>query len=206
MSDRITLSGEKRTEFGKGFARRMRVAGKVPAVVYGKDSEPMHLALDYHETFMAVRGNANALISLEVEGEKHLVLLKDKQVNPLSRMIEHLDLLRVNAKQKVDVEVPVIVEGEPAGDAIATVELMQVLVKVPVIDIPESIIVSVDGLEDGTTIRVADLTLPEDVEIELDGEDPVVVVAVPQVDEALEAEEAEEAEAGEGEAAEGDAE
>lgn len=210
MADRLTLVGEKRTEFGKGFARRMRVAGKVPAVVYGHGVDPLHVTLDYHETYMAVRGNANALISLELEGEKHLVLLKDKQVNPLSRKIEHLDLLRVNAKEKVEVEVPVVIEGEPFGDAVATVELMQILVKAPVIDIPEQIVVSVEGLEDGTTVRIADVKFPEDVETELDPEDPVVVVAVPQVDPELEAE-AEANEAGDADAepvaeAEGDAE
>ncbi|SPT75867.1 50S ribosomal protein L25 [Arcanobacterium haemolyticum] len=188
-----TLKADIRKEFGKGAARRLRREEKLPGVLYGHEEEPMHLELDYHTTFLAVRGNANALLSIEVEGEKHLAIVKDVQRNPLSRLIEHIDLLRVKKGEKVDVEVPVVVEGEPAGDAIATVELLQVMAKAPAIAIPEAITVNVEGLEEGTHVTVADLKLPEDVEVELDPETIVVVIAVPSVDVPEEAEESEEA-------------
>lgn len=188
-----TLKADIRKEFGKGAARRLRREEKLPGVLYGHEEEPMHLELDYHTTFLAVRGNANALLSIEVEGEKHLAIVKDVQRNPLSRLIEHIDLLRVKKGEKVDVEVPVVVEGEPAGDAIATVELLQVMAKAPAIAIPEAITVDVEGLEEGTHVTVADLKLPEDVEVELDPETIVVVIAVPSVDVPEEAEESEEA-------------
>lgn len=188
-----TLKADIRKEFGKGAARRLRREEKLPGVLYGHEEEPMHLELDYHTTFLAVRGNANALLSIEVEGEKHLAIVKDVQRNPLSRLIEHIDLLRVKKGEKVDVEVPVVVEGEPAGDAIATVELLQVMAKAPAIAIPEAITVDVEGLEEGTHVTVADLKLPEDVEVELDPETIVVVIAVPSVDVPEESEESEEA-------------
>lgn len=189
-----TLKADIRKEFGKGAARRLRREEKLPGVLYGHEEEPMHLELDYHTTFLAVRGNVNALLSIEVEGEKHLAIVKDVQRNPLSRLIEHIDLLRVKKGEKVDVEVPVVVEGEPAGDAIATVELLQVMAKAPAIAIPEAITVDVEGLEEGTHVTVADLKLPEDVEVELDPETIVVVIAVPSVDVPEEAEESEESE------------
>ncbi|QJC22407.1 50S ribosomal protein L25/general stress protein Ctc [Arcanobacterium buesumense] len=194
----VVLKASVRTEFGKGASRRIRREDKLPGVVYGHGEDPIHLELDYHDTFLAVRGNANALLSIDVAGEEHLVIVKDVQRNPLSRLIEHIDFLRVKKGEKVDVELPVIVEGEPAGDAMATLEMLQVLAKASATAIPESIIVNVDGLEDGQHVTVADLDLPADVEVELDPEAVVVVVAVPAMETAAEDGEEE----GEAEAAE----
>ena len=202
MADSIKV--EKRENFGKGASRQLRRDGRTPGVVYGLDSEPTHVSFDAHEIYMEVRANANALLTLELEGKKQLALVKDVQRNPLSRIIEHIDLLRVRADQKVEVEVPVILEGEPFGDAIASIETQNVLVEAPATEIPESIVVDVEGKEDGTQILVSDLVLPENVTAVLDAEEIIVVVAVPQLEE-LPEEGAEEAE-GEGEAAEAPAE
>ncbi|XCB30755.1 50S ribosomal protein L25/general stress protein Ctc [Arcanobacterium hippocoleae] len=177
-----TIKAQVRNEFGKGASRQLRRDDRTPAVLYGGDEAPAHIHFDAHEIYMHVRYNANALLKIDVEGKIELALVKDIQRNPLSRIIEHLDFLRVDAKQKVEVNVPVILEGEPVGGAVASVELMTLDVMVPAIEIPENIVVDVEGLEDGTTIRVADLKLPADVEAISDAEEPVVVVAVPQLD------------------------
>ncbi|SDU79046.1 50S ribosomal protein L25/general stress protein Ctc [Arcanobacterium phocae] len=176
------LKASVRSEFGKGAARRLRREEKLPGVLYGHGENPVHLELDYHSTFMAVRGNANALLSIEIDGEKELAIVKDVQRNALSRLIEHVDFLRVKKGEKVDAEIPVVIEGEPAGEAAATLEMLQVMAKADATAIPEQIVVNVDGLEDGKHVTVADLVLPEGVEVELDPEAVVVVIAVPAME------------------------
>ncbi|WP_216402649.1 50S ribosomal protein L25/general stress protein Ctc [Arcanobacterium phocae] len=176
------LKASVRSEFGKGAARRLRREEKLPGVLYGHGENPVHLELDYHSTFMAVRGNANALLSIEIDGEKELAIVKDVQRNALSRLIEHVDFLRVKKGEKVDAEIPVVLEGEPAGEAAATLEMLQVMAKADATAIPEQIVVNVDGLEDGKHVTVADLVLPEGVEVELDPEAVVVVIAVPAME------------------------
>lgn len=187
------INAQERTEFGKGAARKLRAAGRTPAVIYGLDKAPHHVTFDAHEIYMEVRGNANAVFTIAVGGKKQLTLVKDVQVNPLSRIIEHIDMLRVSADQKAEVEVMLEIEGEPAGQAIATLEIQTLLVEAPVTEIPERIVVSVEGLEDGTVVRVADVKLPKGVTTSVDLEEAVVAVAVPK--EEAPAEEAEAAEA-----------
>ncbi|MCI6574581.1 MAG: 50S ribosomal protein L25/general stress protein Ctc [Actinomycetaceae bacterium] len=184
MADAI--KAEKRDAFGKGAARKLRAAGRTPAVVYGLGEDPAHITFDAHEIFMEVRSNANAVLTLEVGGKKQLALVKDVQINPLSREIEHVDLLRVKADQKVEVEVPLELTGVPFGQAIATLELLHLLVQAPATDIPEQIVINVEGLEDGTVLHVSDLELPADVIAEVDGEEVAVTVAVPREPEAEE--------------------
>ncbi|PKZ88784.1 50S ribosomal protein L25 [Trueperella bernardiae] len=185
----------ERTEFGKGASRRIRREGGLPVVVYGHGAEPKHYVVDYHDAFLMVRGNPNALLTLKSDDVEQLVMVKDVQRNPLTRNIEHLDLLRVKAGEKVAVEVPVVVEGEPMGDAIATIELMVLPVEVPVQEIPEAIVIDVEGVEDGTNITLADVKFPTDVTTDLPEDEVVVVVAVPQVEALPEAEEGDAAEA-----------
>ena len=187
---------ETRDQFGKGAARKLRAAGRTPAVVYGLGEDPTHITFDAHQVYMEVRSNANAVLTLELEGKKQLALVKDIQVNPLSRIIEHVDLLRVKADQKVEVEVPIELEGEPFGQAIATIELMHLLVEAPATHIPEQIVVSVEGLEDGTLVHVADVKLPEGVSTLTDPEEVVITVAIPKEEELPEAAAEGEAEAG----------
>ena len=110
MSEELKISAEKRTEFGKGAARRIRRADKVPAVLYGHGTDPVHLSLPGHETLLALR-HTNAVLTLDVEGEKQLALAKDVQRDPIRRFIEHVDLVIVRKGEKVVVDVTVHVEG-----------------------------------------------------------------------------------------------
>ncbi|MBE6480901.1 MAG: 50S ribosomal protein L25/general stress protein Ctc [Actinomyces ruminicola] len=189
----IALDATDRTEFGKGSARRARHAGQVPAVVYGHGTEPRHLLLDEHATRLALRGNENALVELSVGGEILLAIAKDVQRHPIRPGVQHVDFLLVNRNEKVEVEVPVVVTGEPAPSTIHMIELAHVLVSAPAIAIPESIDVDITGVEAGTAIRVADLTLPEGVEAITEADADVVNVAAGAVAASAEADVAGEA-------------
>ncbi len=209
------LIGTERTEFGKGASRRLRRDGQTPAVLYGHGQDPIHVAVDAHELFLIVKDNPNAIINIvkdEGASSDLLELVKDIQRNPVTRRITHVDLQRVTRNEKVEVEVPVEVTGEPAPGMIYTIELMNVIVKAPVIDIPDSVVADVEGLNAGERVTVADLKVADDVEIVADAEEVAVMVTEPQVDTALEeadaamaeaqAEESAEAEKAEEEAAE----
>lgn len=196
-----TLKGTNRTRLGKGASRQARRDGLVPAVVYGHGSEPRHVVLDEHATRLALRSNENALIELDIEGETLLVLTKEVQRHPIRPGVQHVDFLLVNRNERVDVEIPVSVVGEAAPGTIHIIELPHVVVSAPAVSIPESIEVDITGVEAGTAIRVADLTLPKGVEAITDAEIDVVNVAA----EAAVADKAPEPDA-DGEAAEASAE
>ena len=191
MADTAKLTATPRTEFGKGAARRTRRAGLIPAVLYGHGAEPQHLALPSHDTFLAVKNHANALVTLDIEGTEQTALVKDIQRDPVKRHIEHLDLVIVRAGEKVTVEVPVHVEGESAPGTIHQIELQTLTVTVPATRIPEVVTISIDGLEDGSIVRVADIPRPADASIEDDADSVVVVISVPRASaEDIEADEA----------------
>ena len=192
----VKLTAELRTEFGKGAARRIRRAHKVPAVLYGHGTAPIHIALPGHETLLALR-TANALLSIEVNGSSQLALPKQVQRDPLKHTIEHVDLVIVRRGEKVTVDVAVQLEGEAAPETLVVVDHNSNPIEAEATHIPRQIVVSVEGLPPGTQILARDLQLPEGSSIELDPETLIVnVINAPTV-EALEAELAEaEAEAG----------
>ncbi|MDY5128669.1 50S ribosomal protein L25/general stress protein Ctc [Actinotignum urinale] len=176
------LEAVTRKEFGKGASRRMRRDGNTPAVLYGHGEEPQHMGINSHDVFLATKGNANALVTVCLEGEDHLALVKDIQRNPLTRNIEHIDLLRVKRDEKVEVEVPVEVVGEPESGLIYTIDVLNVLVMAPAIDIPETIVADVEGLSDGERVTVADLKHADDVEVLLPADEIIVSVILPEVE------------------------
>lgn len=203
MSDIAKIAGTKRTEFGKGAARRARRAGLIPAVVYSADTEPMHLDLPGHEVFLAVKGNPNALLTLLVDGDDQLALVKDIQRHPVRRDILHVDLLAVKRGEKVDVEVPLTLVGESAPGTVVNQEYFTVLVSAPATSIPESLELSVEGLEEGATVTIAELTLPKNVTCDLEEEIILASVVIPEeIPEPVEGEEAAEGEEAEEEEAE----
>ena len=211
MADQLKITAEKRTEFGKGAARRIRRAAKVPAVLYGHGTPPLHLSLPGHEAMLALR-HTNAVLTLDVEGESHMALAKDVQRDPIKRFIEHVDLVVVRAGEKVTVEVGVHIEGEAAPETVVTTDYNTLEVEAPITSIPEWLIVSVEGMEAGTQVLAGQVELPEGVTLVTDPEALVVNVSQQVSEDALEAELAEaEAEAGieqdesDDEAAKGDA-
>jgi large subunit ribosomal protein L25 len=198
MSDETTISAETRTEFGKGAARRIRRADKVPAVVYGHGNETQHITLPGHDTWLALKhGGANALIRLVIDGQEQLALTKQVQVDPIRRTLEHVDLVAVRKGEKVSVDVPVVVVGDAAADTLVTLEHTEVSIEAEATHIPDAIEVSVAGAEVGTQVLAAQLELPSGSTLLTDPEALVVHVAAAPTEEQVEADlEQAEAEAG----------
>ncbi len=160
MADIIELTAQKRTEFGKGAARRIRRDDKVPAVVYGHGTEPQHVTLPGHETLLALRA-ANALLNIQIAGDKELLALpKQVQRDPIKGFIEHVDLLIVKRGEKVTVEVPIILTGEAAAETLVNQDLNTLALEVDALNIPEQLEVSIEGMEAGSQVTVADIELP----------------------------------------------
>ena len=196
MSDEIRLQAQTRTEFGKGAARRIRREHKIPAVMYGHGSEPVHITLPGHDTMMALK-NSNALLTIVVDGDEQLALAKDVQRHMIKPVIEHVDLVVVKRGEKVTVDVPVHVEGEAGPETVVTVDSQTLQVEADVTKLPEALVVSVEGLEAGTQILASQVEMPEGATLVTDGETLVVNITEQISAEALEAELAEaEAEAG----------
>jgi large subunit ribosomal protein L25 len=190
MSDQIRISAEKRSQFGKGAARRIRRADKVPAVLYGHGNDPLHLTLPGHDTMMALK-LSNAVLTLDVDGDEHLALAKDVQRDPIKRTIEHVDLVTVRLGEKVEVDIAVHLEGEAAIETLVALDHSELTVEAEATHIPESIVISIEGLPAGTQIHASDVTLPEGVTLVTDPEALVVNITQAMSAEALEAELAE---------------
>jgi large subunit ribosomal protein L25 len=192
----VKLTAELRTEFGKGAARRIRRAHKVPAVLYGHGTDPIHITLPGHETLLALRTN-NALLSIDVDGTSQLALPKQVQRDPLKHTIEHVDLVLVRSGEKVTVEVAIHVEGEAAPETLVVVDRNSISIEAEATHIPTQIVVSIQGLAAGTLVLAKDLKLPTGSVLDVDPETLIVNVTGAQSEAAVEAELAEaEAEAG----------
>ncbi|MGG5172010.1 50S ribosomal protein L25/general stress protein Ctc [Pseudarthrobacter sp. J1738] len=187
MAD-IKLEAQLRTEFGKGYARRARTAGLIPAVIYGHGAEPLHVNLPGRATTLAVRA-ANALLHLDINGEKHLALVKDVQRDPIKQIIEHIDLLTVKLGEKVTVDVPVHVTGEVAPGAVANQEAMTISLEAEATHLPTAIEVDIEGRKAGEHVYASDLVLPKGSELLADAETLIVNVSE-EVDNEAEADEA----------------
>ena len=178
MSEDNKVVAELRENFGKGFARRLRAAGKIPAVIYGHGTEPQHVALPGHQVSLLIR-RANALLDLDINGKSQLTLVKDVQKDPVRQIIEHIDLIIVKKGEKVSVDVPVVVVGEPFSGTIANLDSTTVSLEVEATHIPQNVEVSVEGLEDGTQITAADLVLPAGATLVTEPETLIIGVSVP---------------------------
>jgi large subunit ribosomal protein L25 len=184
------LAAEKRTQFGKGAARKIRRDHKIPAVMYGHGSDPIHITLPGHDSMMALK-QANALLTIVLGDEEHLALAKDVQRDPIKPVIEHIDLVIVKKGEKVVVEIPVHVEGEAGPETVVTTDIYTLQLEVEATDIPESGTVSVEGLLAGTQILAGAVELPKGATLVTDAEALVVNVTAMISEEALEAELAE---------------
>jgi large subunit ribosomal protein L25 len=170
------LAAEVRTEFGKGFARRARMAGQIPAVIYGHGAEPIHVTLPAKATTLAVR-TANALLSLDINGEGHLALVKDVQRDPIKQIIEHIDLLTVRKGEKVTVDIPVHVVGELAPGNVYNQELTVISLEAEATHLPTAVEVSIEGRSAGEHIHASDLVLPKGAVLLADADALVVNIS-----------------------------
>ena len=180
MSDKLTLVATRRTEFGKGYARRIRANDQIPAVIYGHGEEPQHVILPGHDTMMALK-NPNALLTIDIDGEeKQLTVAKDIQRDPIKPFIVHVDLLTVKKGEKITVDVPVHLEGESAPGTIHVFENSSLQILAEATHLPEYLTVSIEGMEEGDKKVAADLDLPQGSELAGDPEMLVVHVTVPR--------------------------
>ena len=154
------VHAELRENFGKGYARRLRASGKIPAVIYGHGTDPVHVALPGHQVALLIR-RANVVLELDVNGTQQLTLVKDVQKDPVHQIIEHIDLLVVKKGEKIQVDIPIVVVGESAPGTIANLDAVSISLEVEATHIPQNIELDIEGLEDGTHITAADLTLPK---------------------------------------------
>ncbi|MER6381848.1 50S ribosomal protein L25/general stress protein Ctc [Streptomyces sp. NPDC001250] len=193
----VKLAAETRTEFGKGAARRIRRENKVPVVLYGHGTEPVHLTLPGHDLTLALR-TPNVLISLDIDGKTNeLAIPKAVQRDAIKGFLEHVDLLLVKRGEKVTVEIPVHTEGElaPGGNLLEHV-LNTLPVEAEATHIPEAVTVSVEGLEAGASVLAKDIALPKGATLAVDADAVVLQVLQAQAEEAA-GEEAEGEEAAE---------
>ncbi|MEU6068478.1 MULTISPECIES: 50S ribosomal protein L25/general stress protein Ctc [Streptomyces] len=181
----VKISAETRTEFGKGAARRIRRDSKVPGVLYGHGSDPLHLTLPGHELLLALR-TPNVLISLDIDGKSNeLAIPKSVQRDPIKGFLEHVDLLLVKRGEKVTVEIPVHAEGELAAGGNLLEHVLNALpVEAEATHIPEGLTVSVEGLEAGASVLAKDIVLPSGVTLAVDEDAVVLQVLAAQAEEA----------------------
>ena len=170
MSDNTTISAEKRERVGKGSARAVRRAGRVPAVIYGDKKVPVGITLESREITRIVHqpGIFGRLLDVKLDGESHTVLTRDIQLHPVTDTVMHMDFLRVSASAKVAVAVAVefINEGDCPGlkiGGVLNVVRYEVELLCPATKIPEKITVDLSGLKIGDSVHISTIALPDGV-------------------------------------------
>jgi large subunit ribosomal protein L25 len=205
----LKLTALTREAYGKGAARKLRASGRVPAVLYGHDLEPVPLSVDARELFHVLHGSAgsNVLVDLVVNGDEHLALPREIQRDHVRGRYLHVDFLAIRRDEKVTVSVPVRMGGESPGVKAGGVlehHLWELQVECLPGDVPDGIPADISQLQVGDSLRVGDLTPPRGVTILNPVDESVLSVVIPQVrvvEEVAEVAEGEEAPAEEGEEA-----
>lgn len=184
----VRIAAAPRTEFGKGAARRVRRAGQVPAVLYGHGDAPRHVSLPGHELMLALKHDANVLLTLATGEGDQLALPRAVVRDPIRGFLEHLDLIAVRRGEKVTVDVPVTLAGEAGPDVLVDQQSTTVQVEAEATHLPEGIELSIEGLAVGQSLTAGSLALPAGSTLVSDP-DLVVVQGLGQLsEEQLEAE------------------
>jgi large subunit ribosomal protein L25 len=185
----VRIAAETRQEFGKGAARRIRRAGRVPAVLYGHGTETRHLSLPGHDLMLALK-TPNVLIRLDgLANGSEIALPKAVQRDPIKGFLEHVDLILVRRGEKVTVEVPIRVTGEVFSGGLLDQQLVQIAVEAEATNIPQGIDVGVEGMQVGEAVHAGDLKLPRGVSLEVEPDTLVLHVIAPAAEAAEKAEE-----------------
>jgi large subunit ribosomal protein L25 len=170
----VRIVAEPRTQFGKGHARRIRAAHKVPVVLYGHGDEPRHFALPGHELMMALRHDKNQLLTLETDQGEQLALAKSIVRDPLKGHLEHVDLVAVRRGEKVTVEVAITLTGDAAPDTLVDQQTMTLTVEAEATHLPDHVEVSIQGLSAGDKIVASQVPLPSGTTLAQDPEHVIV--------------------------------
>jgi len=197
----VRIAAEPRTEFGKGPSRRIRRANKVPAVLYGHGEQPRHFSLPGHELMLALKHDANALLTLDTADGDQLALPKVIVRDPIKGHLEHVDLVAVRKGEQVTVEVPVHLVGEPAPETLVDQQTMTLTVSADATALPDHLELSIQGKRPGSSLAASDVKLPAGTTLAQDPDHVIVAILGVVSEEELEAELAEaEAELGSGQA------
>jgi large subunit ribosomal protein L25 len=174
----VRLSAESRNEFGKGFARRIRAAGKIPAVLYGHGTDPRHLTLPSREFARAIKGGANTVLTLALPDGDELALAKSVVRHPLRDYYEHVDLIIVKRGERVTVDIPVVLVGDAAPGSTVLTDANTLSIEVEALHIPQHLEVSLEGLEIGSQVLASQVTLPDGAVLVSDPDTLVVSVSI----------------------------
>ena len=191
-----SLEAKKRDGRGKNEARRLRVSGRIPAVVYGsrKEGQPpdgVPVAVDPKEVLRILHSEsgANTLINLKLDGAEARVMVRDYQLDPVTHQLLHADFYQLAMDRAIIVPVPIVIKGEPAGvkvqGGLLDFVTRDIQVQVLPTDIPESIVVDVSELMLHQSIRVRDLAVDPKWKAVTDGETMLVHVVMPKAEEVV---------------------
>ena len=183
MSDLLLSAETGRTE-GSRPSRRLRREGKIPAVVYGLDADPIAVSVAWPELRRCLTTDAgiNALITLDIDGANHLSVVKDIQRHPTRRDVLHVDFLRVTEDQQIEVNVPVVLQGEARQvtqfDGMVDQSMYEMAILAKPTAVPQEIVIDISDLELGATVKVADVVLPEGAESAMDPDETVAIALI----------------------------
>jgi large subunit ribosomal protein L25 len=179
----VALVADVRSDLGSSNSRRLRASGHIPAVVYGHGIEPKSVSVNARDLRLALNTDAgvNALINLDISGEKHLALARDIQKHPVRGTVAHVDFQVVNRNETISADVPITFVGEATkvtkNGGVVEHLLNSLAVTATPSTLPSHIEVDLSELELDGAIRVKDIKLPKGVEATIDGEEPVAVGA-----------------------------
>ncbi len=189
---KIEITANNRTLQGKGASRRLRIAGKVPAVIYGGETPAQSIELDHNTLYHKLKLEAfhASILSLDIDGKKEKVLLRDAQMHPFKQQVYHVDFQRVDPKKKIHMKVPLHFINAESSPGVKTSggNVSHVITEVDISclpqDLPEFITVDLVDLDAGSTLHLSDLVLPKNTEIpslQKGGSDlPVVTIVIPR--------------------------
>lgn len=185
----LEINAQPRVQQGTGASRRLRRAGKTPGIVYGGSEPAVAIELDHNELFQQLRKEAfhASILTLNLEGKKHRVLLRTFNMHPFRREVQHIDFQRIISDQKIRMEVPVHFMNQDASAAVKLggAKITHVLTEIEIEclpdALPEFVEVDLSSMEVGQSIHLQDLKLPAGVELAHGRENPVVVtISVPR--------------------------
>lgn len=194
-----TLTAKERTDFTRSSLRNIRTSGHVPGIIYGKDTENKPVSLDSVELIKTLRDEGkNTVLTLEVGGKQHSVMVTDLQTDPLKNEITHADFQVVNMSEDIEVEVPIHLIGEAIGvknGGVLQQPLYELTVKAKPKAIPQTIEADISKLDINEVLTIADLPVGGDYSFNHESDEVVASILPPQQQEAAEIDEEESADA-----------
>lgn len=179
---------------GTGASRRLRITGRTPGIVYGGTGAVSLIEIDHNALWHAIKKEAfhGSILTMELAGVEHKVLLRDLQMHPYKQQVQHIDFQRVEARTRMTVKVPVHYSGEETSPAVKAENCLvnHVVTELTLscfpADIPEFIAVDLSGLKKGSPLHIKDITLPKGVKFVVKGQvNPVLVSVTPIVEEVV---------------------